>query len=226
MIVKRFDYKTLEKITYPSGARHYVCPETGVKLPSVTTILDKTSGEKKELLEWRKRVGDKEAERVKNEAMGLGTLMHAHLENHIIGIPRPGGNNTVRVLAEKMADQIILQGLVDVSEFFGSEIQLWYPGLYAGTTDSCGVYHGQPAILDFKSTKKIRTIDMINDYFLQLCGYILSHNELYGTNIKTGVIFMVSRDYDFKSFVLEGEEFHKKTDQWMDRLDMFFANQG
>ena len=204
LLKNRFEYKTLEKITYPSGARHYICPVSGGKLPSVTTILDKTAGEKKELLEWKKRVGDAEAERIKNEALALGTLMHTHLENHIMGIPRPGGNNMARVMAEKMADQIIERGLVNVNEVWGSEIMLYQTELYAGTTDLTGLYHNKEAIMDFKNAKKIRKRDMIEDYFLQVAAYGVAHNELYGTNISTGVIFMASREYDFESFVIEG----------------------
>jgi hypothetical protein len=221
IILDRFEYKTLEKITYPSGARHYLCPDTGRKLPSVTTILDRTAGEKKELVEWRKRVGDKEADRIKTEALGLGTLMHTHLEHYMHGTPRPGGNNTVRILAEKMADQVIEHGLVNTSEVWGNEIHLHCSGLYAGTCDGVGIHRGAESILDFKTAKKLRTKDMINDYFLQVVAYAVCFNELYNTNISTGVIFMVDRDFNFKEFIVEGDEFEAKKSEWFDRLDMF-----
>lgn len=224
MITERFTYKILEKITYPSGARHYLCPDTGIKLPSVTTILDRTSPPKKELLEWRKRVGDKEADRIKFEALGLGTLMHTHLENHIRGIPRPGGNNTVRIMAEKMADAIIAHGLTSVSEVWNVEAALYCSGLYAGTCDGVGLFNGQQAILDFKTAKRLRTKEMINDYFLQVAAYAVAHNELYETDINTGVIFMVDREYNFRQFIVEGEEFQTKKLEWYDRLEQFIGS--
>lgn len=222
-LINRFPYAPLDRVTYPSGARHYICPQTGSKLPSVTTILDRTSGDKKELMEWKARVGEREAERIKNEALGLGTLMHTHLEKYIAGEPRPGGNNTVRVMAERMANQIIERGLVNVSEVWGSEVSLYYPQLFAGTTDLVGLYKGQEAIMDFKTAKKLRTRKMIDDYFHQLCAYAVAHNHLYGTKIKTGVIFMVTRDYDFESFIVEGDDFHSYEDKFFDRLERFMA---
>jgi hypothetical protein len=220
-INERFSYKTLEKVTYASGARHYLCPVTGAKLPSVTTILSATSEEKKELLEWRKRVGDEKAEQIKKEALALGTLMHTHLESYIAGTPRPGGNNVARVMAERMADQIIERGLPNVNEVWGSEVQLYQPELYAGTTDLVGLYNGAEAILDFKTAKKLRSRSMIEDYMVQMAAYGIAHNDLYGTDIKTGVVFMVSRDYEYESFVIEGAEFERYQDRFFDRLDQF-----
>lgn len=217
----RFEYKTLEKVTYPSGARHYICPETGSKLASVTTILSATGGEKKELLEWKQRVGEVQAEQIKKEALALGTLMHTHLENHIAGTPRPGGNNMARVMAEKMADQVIERGLVNVDEVWGSEIQLYQPGLYAGTTDVVGLYRKAEAIMDFKTARKMRSRSMIEDYMMQMAAYGSAHNELYGTNIHTGVVFMVTRDYEFETFIVEGREFDGYKDKFFDRLEQF-----
>ncbi len=220
-INKRFDYKPLQKVTYPSGARHYICPVYGTKLPSVTTILDKTSPEKKELVEWRKRVGDVKAEQIKKEALALGTLMHAHLESYILGNTRPGGNNLVRVMAEKMADQVIGRGLVNVSEVWGSEVALYQPQLYAGTTDVVGLYNDSEAIIDFKTAKKMRSRDMIEDYMMQMAAYGTAHNDVYGTNIQTGVVFMVTREYDFQTFIIEGSEFKMYQNKFFDRLEIF-----
>ena len=219
-LISRYPYRQLEKITYPSGARHYICPESGNKLASVTTVLDATSV-KTELLEWRKRVGDAKADQVKKEATGLGTLMHTHLENYIRGLPRPGGTNLVRVQAERMADQIIERGLVDVEEVWGNEICLWASQLFAGTTDVAGIYRGKPAIMDFKTAKKMRSRTMIEDYLLQMAAYALAHNELFDTKINTGVIFMVTRDYDFRAFVVEGAEFEDCQTKFLRRLEQY-----
>jgi ATP-dependent exoDNAse (exonuclease V) beta subunit len=222
MIINQFPYKPLERVTYPNGTRHYICPETGEKLPSVTTILDATGPEKKELIEWKNRVGNEEANRIKNEALGLGTLMHTHLEKYLAEEERPGGNNTVRVQAKKMADKIIEHGLINVSKVFGIEVALYVSGLYAGTTDVVCQYRGEMAIGDFKSAKKIRKKEQITDYMLQLCAYIIAHNNLFNTDIKTGVIFMASRDYEFREFVLEKQDFNKYSDMWFERLETFF----
>ena len=80
-------------------------------------------------------------------------------------------------------------------------------GLYAGTTDCVGVHKGEEAIIDFKTSKKIKKEEWIEDYYLQCCAYAMAHNEMYDTNIKKGVILMVSRDNKFKEFVIEGARF-------------------
>jgi len=221
-LIERYSYPQLEKVTYPSGARHYICPDSGRKLPSVTTIISSTA-DNKELREWRERVGDKKADEIKREAVGLGSLMHKHLESHILGVPRPGGNNYIRLMAERMADQIIQRGLPDVGEVWGSEVVVYAPELYAGTTDLIGLYKDRPAIIDFKTASKMRTRAMIDDYFHQLGAYGLAHDERYGTKIDTGVVFMVTRDCEYEAFIVEGTEFIDYKMRFLDRLELFLT---
>jgi hypothetical protein len=220
-LTARFQYPPLQRITQPNGVRHYVCPISGKMLPSVTTILDGTSV-KPYLIEWRKRVGDIKADEIKREATGLGTLMHSHLECHVLGKQRPGGNNFIRRLGEQMADQVILRGLRHVEEVWGSEVGLYVPQLFAGTTDLVGVYKGSPAVMDFKTTRKMRRT-LNEDYPLQLCAYILCHNEMHGTNISTGVIFLVDRDLNYQEVRVDGASFRAKTEEWFDRVEQYLA---
>lgn len=219
-INKLYDYHKLERVTHEDGNRFYVCPE-GNNLSSVTTILSATE-DKTGLLEWRAWVGDKKADQIRDEATGLGSLMHTHLENWMEGIPRPGGSNLVRKMAENMADVIIARGLCNVSEVWAMEEMLHFPKLYAGTADLIGIHNGEPAIMDYKTTNKMKSKDKINNYACQLAAYALAHNELFGTNIKKGVIFMVARDLKFEEYVFEGEEFAKAVDEWLARLDIFY----
>jgi genome maintenance exonuclease 1 len=226
----RYHYRTLERITQPNGIRHYICPDSGRHLPSVTTVLGST-GEKQALIEWRQRVGDKKADQIKQEATGLGSLMHKHLENYIADKPRPGGNNYIRVLAERMADQIIQRGLVHVDEVWGSEVGLYYPGLFAGTADGLGTYKRSSdkeetrsieIVFDFKTTRKMKKKEHIEDYFLQLAAYSLAANAVYGHNIRAGAVFMVDRDLLFQEFLVESEEFGLYQEKWLDRLDQYY----
>ena len=219
-IIEKFQYPDVSRITNPNGYRHYICPVSGKHLPSVTTILGATA-DKTFLNEWRARVGDEAADQIKKEALGLGTLMHTHLENYVRGQPRPGGNNLVRVQAERMADVIIQRGLVKVDEIWGSEVVLYYPELFAGTTDLVGVYEGYEAIMDYKTAKKIRTREQIEDYLLQTCAYMQAHNEVYGTDIRNGVIFMVDRDCNYAEFLVEASDVEACTMRWIDRLEHF-----
>jgi hypothetical protein len=222
-LIGRYEYPHLEKITQPSGVRHYICPDTGLYLPSVTTIIEATA-DNTGLREWRERIGEDKAEQARREATGLGSLMHRHLECHILGQSRPGGNNHVRIMAERMADQIIARGLPDIDEVWGSEVMLYASELFAGTSDLTGLYKGRPAIMDFKTCRKMKVRTMIEDYFHQLGGYGLAHDERYGTEITTGVIFMVSRDYQYQSFVIEGEEFILYQRRFITRLEQYLAN--
>lgn len=220
-INKKFEYPVLERVTQENGTRHYYCDKR-IPHSSVTTILSATE-DKTGLLEWRAWVGDKKADQIRDEATGLGSLMHTHLENWMEGIERPGGNNVVRQMARNMADTIINCGLVNVSEVWAMEEMLYFPGLYAGTADLIGIHNGEPAIMDYKTTNKMKSKDKINNYACQLAAYALAHNELFGTNIKKGVIFMVARDLKFEEYVFEGEEFEAAIQEWMDRLDTFFS---
>ena len=214
-------YQQLIRQDSPAG-RKYVTPNGGESLPSVTEILGKT-GDKTALIEWRKRVGDAEANRITKESTGLGTLVHKHVENYILGEERPGGTNEVRVLAKKLSDNIIEKGLSEVSEIWAMEQPLYYPGLYAGTADLIGVFRGSQAIMDHKTSKEVKKEEWIQDYYMQLAAYGLAHNELYGTDIKSGAIFMTARNGDYKTFVIDGLKWQTACDNWSRRVDAYYS---
>jgi hypothetical protein len=220
-INKKYPYFTLDRETIPSGERMYATPD-GL-LPSVTTILSATA-DTKGLDEWRQFVGEAKANQIRDEATGLGTLMHEHLECYIQNIERPRGSNLVRQMARNMADQIINRGLVNVNEVWGFEIPLYYPNQYAGTADLLGEWNGKPAIMDYKTSKKVKTKDQIVDYGCQLAAYAKAHNHLFGTKIETGVVFMVTRDLQYLEFVFEGEEFEKCMSDWDERVEKYFSS--
>jgi genome maintenance exonuclease 1 len=222
MILKpKFDYKILQRKTTPQG-RQYV-GDDNVPVPSVTTVLDKTS-DKTALIAWRKRVGEQEANRVSKESAGLGTKVHNAIEKYILGESVEFGNNVVSVMAKEMSNLVINEGFTNIDEVWGTEIGLIAPGLYAGTTDCVGMHKGEEAIIDFKTSKKIKKEEWIEDYYLQCCAYAMAHNEMYDTNIKKGVILMVSRDNKFKEFVIEGARFEMYCDLWETRLTDYYAS--
>lgn len=228
IINKRYEYPTLTRATADDGMRFYLDPLSNQPLPSVTTILSHTK-DKKFLKEWQDRVGLEKANAIRDEATGLGTLLHTHMECHIQGVERPRGNNLVRQMAHRMADKIINEGLSKVDEVWGIETPLYFPQLYAGTTDLVGVYNGKPAIMDYKNTKntkKMENKEMNEDYFCQCCAYALSHNFLFDTDIQQIVIFMVSRDLQYKAFVIEGDEFEHYSTIWQKRLMQYEETDG
>ncbi len=215
-----YQYKRLDRQDGNGDGRVYV-DGTGHKIPSVTSILSKTK-DITHLIAWRKRIGEDKAKQITEESAGLGTTMHAHLEAHILGEQRPGGNNYGRLMAQRMADTVIKEGLIDVDEVWGVETHLHFETLWAGTTDLGGVHQGKPAIMDFKTTIKPKKREWVEDYFLQLSAYIMAHDSMFGTSIERGVIFMVSRECEFQKFVIEGLELDHYKLEWCKRLNQFY----
>ena len=162
--MEKFEYHTLKQIN-AEGSRVYQTPN-GDKVPSVTTILSKTK-DMTHINEWKERVGHETASRIVKEASGVGSAMHGNLERFLVGEQRVPGTNLVHLQANKMADQIIQNGLVNVTEIWGIEQALYFPGLYSGTADLVGVYKDQPAIMDFKQTNKPKKKEWVEDYYLQ-----------------------------------------------------------
>lgn len=219
-IVNRFEYPVLERTTRPDGIRHYACPETNLPLPSVTTILSATQ-DKQFLVEWRKRIGDREADRQSKYGSDLGSLVHESIENHIMGIERPSGSAPMRVLSRNMANQIIEECLPHVDEVWGIETPLYFPGLFAGTSDLVGVYKGRESIMDHKNTKKMKKKEDITDYRDQLCAYIIAHNEKYGTHIDQAVVFMVARSLEVKTHIWDIDEVEQGKKSFLDRVEYY-----
>lgn len=223
MIITKYNYVGLKR-QQSDGARLYETPD-GDKLPSVTTILDATKSEesRQALHEWRRRVGVQRAQEITTEAAGRGTRMHKYLEDYVkTDRLSDAGTNPYSQQSRKMAEIVIEQGLKNVQEFWGLEVPVYYPGLYAGTTDCVGVWADKPAIVDFKQTNKPKKKEWIEDYFCQLVAYALAHNEVHKTDINTGVILMCSQNYEFQHWVIEKDEFEFYTEKWLDRVAKFY----
>ena len=203
--------------------RHYAV--NNEKLPSVTTILSATESEEKKqsIAKWKERVGVFEAERIKNRAATRGTSMHSYLEYYINGeglldLTESG------VEAQKMAETIRDKGFSELEEIWGSECVLYYPELYAGQTDLCGIYQGRESIIDFKQSNKPKREEYIGDYYLQLVAYAMAHDAVYNTKIEQGVILMCTPDLYFQKFVLNGARFRQAKWEWLQRVDEFYKN--
>jgi genome maintenance exonuclease 1 len=230
----KFNYHELSRTT-DEGRRLYSCPD-GSRVPSVTTILDKTKPEEKKaaLNEWRKRVGVENAQKITTEAANRGTRMHTYLEHYVKeGELKDRGSNPFGWASHAMAQTVIEDGLVNVNEFWGVEIPLYFPKLYAGTTDCVGIHQQEQSILDFKQTNKPKKAEWIEDYYLQLTAYALAHNEVYGTDIRKGVVLMcVKPPVDdmgnplarpvYQEFILKPEDFSYWSDAWWRRLEQYY----
>ena len=217
---KQFEYpKSMRSLI--KDERHY---EIGAqKLPSVTTILGATASvEKREsLAKWKAKVGEAEAERVKNTAATRGTAMHSYLEYHLNGQGLLDLSNEGRE-ARSMAQTIIDKGLGDLSEIWGNEVVLYYPDLYSGQIDLVGIYQGRDSIIDFKQSNKPKRDEWITDYYLQGAAYATSHDCVYDTNIEQIVVLICTPDLFFQRFIINGQRFRDYKSEWLRRLDTYY----
>ena len=220
LLIKKFNYEEIKKESV-NGKRLYACPD-GNSVASVTTILDKTK-DKTSLIEWRKRVGDTKANEIATEAASIGTRMHKFLEDYVeTGNWPSAGSNPYSQQANKMATTIKDKALSKIDEIWGSEVQLYHPKIYAGTTDLVGVFNGAESIMDFKQTNKPKKEEWVEDYKLQLTAYALAHNEIYGTNIQEGHVFMCSRNNEYQQFDIYPDEFKSWESKWWDRVYLYY----
>ena len=204
------------------GKRHYDLGEA--RLPSVTTILSATQPEekRKSLEAWRQRVGEAEAARIVDNSATRGTAMHTIIESFLTGqyhldLTDVGKN------AHSMAQTVIQNGLTNkITEFYGMEATLYYPGLYAGATDLIAVHNGKDSIIDFKQSNRPKKREWIEDYCLQLSAYAMAHNTVHGTDIQKGVIMMVTPDNYYQEFIIEGEELKKYMHEFLKRVDQYY----
>ena len=234
MITDKFDYKALTRKSV-DGKRLYSTPD-GLAVPSVTTILSATQSQEKQegLRRWRKRVGEVKAQGIVTEGADGGARMHTYLENYCIdGFIKERGSNPFSHQSHAMAETVIREGMCNVDQVWGVEVSMFFPGIYAGTTDLVGVHNGEHAIMDFKQTNKPKKAEWVEDYYLQLCAYAEAHNEVYGTNISKGVVLMcvkpemddqgkLQTDPQYQEFILEGEMFEHWRQQWWKRVEQYY----
>jgi len=220
--VRRHHYETLTRQDGETG-RRYV-NQHGEKLPSVTTILDKTK-DKRALIDWANRVGQEQAEKIKNDAAAIGTAMHAYIESHVKMRPLRPAKYPWQFKAYRMGACLMESYFPELDEVWGNEVMVYKRGLYAGTTDLVGVFRGQPSIVDFKQANKMKKREWIDDYFVQLTAYASAHNEMYGTEIRQGVVLMAAQDGQLKDFVICGREFDSYLDQWNAKVKAFYATE-
>jgi genome maintenance exonuclease 1 len=230
LITSKYTYAKISR-TEVNGKRRYLTPD-GSAVASVTTILDATK-DKTHLIAWRKRVGEAKAQEIVTEAAGVGTRMHKYLEDYIdTGVWPTPGSNPFAIKAHRMAEQVRDNAMVHVNEIWGSEVNLYVPQMYAGTTDLVGLYKGNPCIMDFKQTNKPKKHEWVIDYYLQMVAYAEAHNAVHGTDIREGHVFMCSRGDDpmvlggetYQQFDLWPNEYDEWRHEWYNRVYDYYEN--
>ena len=215
-INSKFAYQTLERVE-DNGTRRYRTP-SGELVPSVTTVLSAVKDDSA-ISAWQARVGEAEAERIRNESAKIGTGMHTNLENVLLGKPQTGG-----ILERTLARIIMANGFPRLKEVWGSEVMVYSDGLYAGTTDLVVVHeNGLPTIADFKNSRKPKRVEWIDDYRAQLGAYALAHNEMFGTDIRQGMVMIAAWTGEYQEFLFTGSEFDECIDLWLRKLEQYMS---
>ena len=215
---KKYSYIQGKQLTDPgTGTRVYDIDNS--RLPSVTTILSATK-DKTFLKDWIAKKGEQEAERIKNHSSNRGTCMHKFLEHYVQGTGCVD-LTSIGQEARPMADKIIEVGLTPVEEYYGSEVMLHYPGLYAGSTDLVCLHNGMETIVDFKQANRPKKEEWIEDYYLQIAAYALAHDYVYGSKIEQGVIMVCTPDLYYQEFKTQGAQLRSWKHKFLKRLDMY-----
>ena len=217
------------KFIYPKSTRssvdgHRLYNLGEAKLPSVTTILSATQPPEKAkaLAEWRLRVGADEATRIVDNSATRGTAMHRIIESYLTGQYHLDLTDVGRN-AHNMAQTIIKNGLDNkITEYYGIEATLYYPDLYAGTTDLVAQHVGCDSIIDFKQTNKPKKREWIEDYFVQIAAYAMAHDYVYGTTIKKCVVMMCDPNNLYQEFVIRDNEVKNYKHKFLRRLDEYY----
>ena len=212
-IVKKYTYKKHNRFQSEQG-RKYLVDEIGV--PSVTTILSATK-DKKFLDDWRRRIGNQEADNIMKQASTRGTEMHRVLEYYYNGA-KYFNEMEDGIKPRKMASVIIDN--LKVQEVWGNEVSLAYNKDFAGTTDLVALSYDKPTIIDFKQANKPKREDWIEDYKCQLGAYYLAHKTHYGP-IELGIIAIATRDLQYQEFKFSEAVLMEYADRFLERLELY-----
>jgi len=215
---RKYNYARYERDD-ANGPRTYAVGEK--KVPSVTTILSATQSEEKKrsLDAWRERVGYQEAQAITNQAATRGTEMHYVLENYIneigyLNLSKEGSQP--RMMAHK-----IIENLEGLKLIYGSEVNLAYENLWAGSTDLVGLYNGEPTIIDFKQSNSFKKREYVEDYHYQIAAYALAHKKTYGP-ITKGLIAICTKDLVFQKFELDEKILKEYEAKWFSRVEKYY----
>jgi genome maintenance exonuclease 1 len=208
--MKKFNHvgSDLQELTTENidGKRHYVIPN-GDKYISITTLLSELS--KVSIQKWRTRVGSEEANRISTKASRQGTAVHALCEKYI--------KNEEGFLTESMPHLVemfeSIKPLLDrVDNVHVTEGAMYSDELgLAGRTDLIAEFDGKLAIIDYKTSRRIKTWSMCHSYFMQGAFYAHAYEERTGIPINNIVIIMA----------VENEEpllFRETKDRWINPL--------
>jgi hypothetical protein len=194
------DLPKLERITSPNGTRVYSTP-SGQSYPSITTVVGLHS--KQGIMEWRKKVGEEAANKISRTAAARGTRIHTLCENYLLGV-----TNDIDMFDQEIFKSI-LPDLNKINNIHALETPLYSDHLeVAGTVDCIAEYDGRMAVIDFKTSAKIKKREYIHGYFMQTSAYAVAFEERTGISVNRMVIIMGIDNEDPLVFI-------EKRDDWI-----------
>ena len=188
----------LPKITRATTelGRRYFTPE-GKAYPSITTILGQLS--KQSIMEWRKRVGEEEANKVSRRASTRGTAVHKLAEDYLNNDPTWNDG----VMPNNLASFLDLKKIIDerLDNLWFQEEFLYSDKLKcAGQVDCIAEFDGELSIIDFKTSLKPKKEEWVENYFVQAAFYAAAFYERTGIPIKQGVILISVDEHEPQVF--------------------------
>ena len=179
------DLPTLDRETI-DGVRYYQTPEGNQKLVSITSIISHIN--RQIFIDWRRRVGTEEADKITRKATSRGTDFHTLTENHLDNKEFKTGS--VQPLSEFMF-LLAKEELSRIDNIHALETSLYSLELgIAGTVDCIAEYDGELAVIDFKTSKKPKPREWIDHYFVQCAAYACMLYEMTGIMVKKFIIIM------------------------------------
>ena len=207
-----------------SNGQTYIVDRQGVRLPSVTTILNATKpwADRQALARWRQRVGAEAAQQISGTASRRGTQTHSHIRRYLLGDDRPCPDaalpywNSVHPILSQMAAVRLVEGFV-----------LHYDLGYAGKVDCVASYQGIPCVCDWKTADRPKqSIDRLGDGPLQLAAYCGAINYAYaseGIHLSHALLVVAVADQPAEVFWLDGDLLQVYWQQWQTRVQQFYT---
>lgn len=200
---KKFIHKLVDPIDLKqqsiNGVRYYALP-SGEKFKSVTTILSEKL-DKTALFEWRKRVGEEEATRISVQAARRGTSIHSIAERYIL--------NEEDYHLKEMPSNVDMFNQIkpvlddNIDNVYGVELPLFSKTLKAaGKSDLIAEYNGTPSIIDFKTSRKLKKIEWIENYILQSTVYSMMFESLYKIKIPQ-IVIIIAIDHEKEAQIFQ-----------------------
>ena len=206
---EKYDYKTYH-VNKVNDMRYY-CISADINVPSVTSILRKTTPLSQNLIH----------QKFNTDSMEIGNLMHKYLDYYVSKETKFFDDSVNYDVAKKLAHLVIDNFIDKIEEIWGTESSVLYKNVYAGTIDLIGIIDGKLSIVDYKSSYRMKTKDEMEEYFLQLAAYAKAHDWQYKTKIESIIVFLAIRNGQYKKTSISLDELENYKLKWSSRLIKF-----